>query len=76
MFLSHALHPSQLTYILVGYGTYPTVGSAIILALVRIAGIVAGGVVSLILAVVILPRSGGKRGPIINIYRGGNWEGR
>ena len=47
----------QLTYILVGYGTYPTVGSAIILALVRIAGIVAGGVVSLILAVLILPRS-------------------
>lgn len=51
------LPPWQLTYILVGYGSYPNASSAILLALVRISGIVAGGVVSLIFAVLILPRS-------------------
>ncbi|GAX83155.1 hypothetical protein CEUSTIGMA_g10581.t1 [Chlamydomonas eustigma] len=47
----------QLTYILVGYGSYPNAQEAILLALVRISGIVAGGVVSLIFAVLILPRA-------------------
>ena len=40
-----------------GYGSYPDPQSAFLTALIRISGIVAGGVVSLIFAVLILPRS-------------------
>ncbi|GAX75211.1 hypothetical protein CEUSTIGMA_g2655.t1 [Chlamydomonas eustigma] len=48
---------TQLTYILVGYGTYNNAQGAFLQAVVRIGGIISGALVSLMLSVIILPRS-------------------
>ncbi len=46
----------QLTYIIVGYNAKPE-KSAALLAALRVLGIIAGGLLSLVLAVIILPRA-------------------
>ncbi|GIL77400.1 hypothetical protein Vretifemale_6863 [Volvox reticuliferus] len=46
----------QLTYIIVAFGAKPDKG-AFLLALLRVGGIFAGGLLSVVLAVVVLPRS-------------------
>ncbi|KAJ9510699.1 hypothetical protein QJQ45_027671 [Haematococcus lacustris] len=46
----------QLTYIIIAFNAKPEKGAAILAAL-RVAGIISGGIMSLLLAVIILPRS-------------------
>eukprot|EP00798_Chlamydomonas_sp_ICE-L_P030402 gene30402-35407_t len=47
----------MLTYVIVGYSATPGNSSALQLAIVRTVGIISGGLLSLVLAVIILPRS-------------------
>ncbi len=49
---------AQLTYVIVGFGAKPEkVDAAVVVAVIRISGIVMGALLSMILAVVLLPRS-------------------
>lgn len=47
----------QITYVICGYGTFVTAQDAITLTMIRVSGIISGAVLSLFLAVVVLPRS-------------------
>ncbi|KAJ9509037.1 hypothetical protein QJQ45_001520 [Haematococcus lacustris] len=55
----------QLTYIIIAFNAKPEKGAAVLAAL-RVAGIISGGIMSLLLAVIILPRRKARKGGVMD----------